>query len=279
MRAGRGLELRIEGPRRIVGSRYTLGLMRRLAAACVTLFSTAIALPAQQTGSLSGRVFEPAGSVLPGVTVTAVGEGRHTGVTQSGGDYRIENLPTGTYTVTATIPGFQAATNTIEIRPGENTTLEFVLRLGCLGELDPPLWVVYPFAETLTMVDAVAYVRIRSVGDRERVLVETSCWFIRQVVADVIDMIDPQGTSPEIGTLRLNAGGWERSLAPGDEVIMFLRRGPGSVYAEVETSRLAVRDGRVDRVPVDAPQMRDGDAVQTVLNAIREAVRRNLARP
>jgi Carboxypeptidase regulatory-like domain len=199
---------------------------------------------------------------------------------RTGGDYRIENLPTGTYRVTAEIPGFQAATtNTIEIRPGENTTLEFVLRLGCRGELDPPLWVVYPFAETLAMVEVVAYVRIRSVGDRERVLVETSCWFIRQVVADVIDMIDPQGTSPEIGTLRLNAGGWERSLAPGDEVIMFLRRGTGSVYAEVETSRLAVHDGRVDRVPVDAPRMRDGDAVHTVLNAIRETVRRNLARP
>jgi hypothetical protein len=61
------------------------------------------------TGNLDGRVTDPGGSPLPGVTVTATNDA--TGLSRStvsltDGSYRIPALPIGTYTVTWDLEGF-----------------------------------------------------------------------------------------------------------------------------------------------------------------------------
>src|SRR5688572_2572246 len=73
----------------------------------VILFHPALAL-AQAT--LAGTVRDASGAVLPGVTVEASSpaliEKVRTTTTDDSGQYRIEALPPGTYTVTFTLPGF-----------------------------------------------------------------------------------------------------------------------------------------------------------------------------
>src|SRR5215831_15706298 len=81
-------------------------------AAALVAFSTGSAF-AQTTGNIIGTVSDPQGGVLPGVTVTATSpqlQGDRTAVTDSTGTFRIPSLPPGTYTVKATLSGFQDMT-------------------------------------------------------------------------------------------------------------------------------------------------------------------------
>jgi hypothetical protein len=68
-------------------------------------------LSAQLTsGNLVGTVFDPSGAIVPGAAIalknTATGAEEKT-VSTSAGDYRFENLPVGTYDLTATAAGFK----------------------------------------------------------------------------------------------------------------------------------------------------------------------------
>ena len=61
-------------------------------------------------GTLTGTVRDASGGVLPGVTVEAASpaliEKVRTVVTDGSGQYRIIELPPGTYALTFTLPGF-----------------------------------------------------------------------------------------------------------------------------------------------------------------------------
>ena len=66
---------------------------------------------AQVLGAVAGTVSDPSGAVLPGVTVEASSaaliEKVRTAVTDGAGQYRIVNLPPGTYVVTFSLTGFR----------------------------------------------------------------------------------------------------------------------------------------------------------------------------
>lgn len=68
-------------------------------------------LGARAQGSISGSVKDPSGAVLPGVTVEASSpaliEKTRSAVTSSSGQYRIVDLPPGTYSVSFTLTGFK----------------------------------------------------------------------------------------------------------------------------------------------------------------------------
>ena len=82
----------------------------RLFIAAVLLAVSATAASAQTgLGGLRGIVVDAQGGALPGVTVTATAPemlGPQTGVTNESGDYRLINLPPGTFTLTAELTGF-----------------------------------------------------------------------------------------------------------------------------------------------------------------------------
>ena len=77
-----------------------------LAVACLTFLPAA----AYAQASLAGVVRDSSGAVLPGVTVEAASsvliEKVRTSITDGTGQYRIPELPAGTYAVTFTLPGF-----------------------------------------------------------------------------------------------------------------------------------------------------------------------------
>jgi len=109
----------------------------------ITLFALVIALLsctallAQQTGSISGRVYATDNSALPGVTVEArsnvLPQPRVT-VTDANGYYRLPALQPGTYTVTFTLTGMQTVTRKAEVILSQNTPVDAKLGLQGLSE-------------------------------------------------------------------------------------------------------------------------------------------------
>src|SRR3954465_6947421 len=85
-------------------ARYLLGV---ICVACGVL-SPAVALA--QTSAIAGTVKDTSGAVLPGVTVEASSpaliEKVRSAVTDGNGQYKIEALRPGMYTITFTLPGF-----------------------------------------------------------------------------------------------------------------------------------------------------------------------------
>ncbi|MFN2386223.1 MAG: TonB-dependent receptor domain-containing protein [Thermoanaerobaculia bacterium] len=86
------------------------------------------------TSRISGIVSDPEGGALPGVTVTAKHEETGlsvNGVTDSDGSYRLLNLPTGTYNITAELPGVGTAVReNVKLVLGSAPTVNFTLNLA-----------------------------------------------------------------------------------------------------------------------------------------------------
>jgi hypothetical protein len=104
-----------------------------LLAILVVSFSTLANAQVEQ-GAVTGRVFDEAGGVVPGatVTVTQAGTGvvRET-VTNGVGQYTVPYLSVGTYEVTATLAGFRGARVTgVAVRVGLTATVDLSLKTG-----------------------------------------------------------------------------------------------------------------------------------------------------
>jgi Carboxypeptidase regulatory-like domain len=105
----------------------------------VTSLMTASQVLAQGgDGSLRGSVRDSQGGALPGVTITATSDvllSPSVTVTDSAGNYRLINLPPGTFTVTAQLAGFSTARREgILLRAGSNFQVDMTMELGALEE-------------------------------------------------------------------------------------------------------------------------------------------------
>jgi len=111
----------------------------RLIAAFIALIFTAALSSAQTTrGELAGNVTDATGAVVPNAQVTATNSatgGNNQTVSTSSGSYRFTALPIGIYNVTATAPGFSAATNTgVQVLVNTTSSLNIVLAAGAVTE-------------------------------------------------------------------------------------------------------------------------------------------------
>jgi hypothetical protein len=103
----------------------------------IFLCSVALAANAQQTGSISGKVSDSSGGVLPGVTVEArspVLPGPRVTVTESDGNYQLPALPPGAYTVTYQLQGMQTVTRQVAVSLNQNTLSDATLGVGGVAE-------------------------------------------------------------------------------------------------------------------------------------------------
>src|SRR4029078_7796331 len=136
--------------------------MRRFAIGLAVL-SCVLVLPSvvfAQAG-LAGNVKDSSGAVLPGVTVEAASpaliEKTRSAVTDGGGNYKIENVRPGTYSITFTLPGF----NTVK-REGIELSGSFV----ATGNADLKVGAI---EETITVTGETPIVDIQSTA-RQQVL-------------------------------------------------------------------------------------------------------------
>ena len=114
--------------------------MRRLRDAlpyALVLLLLPVAANAQAT--LAGVVRDNSGAVLPGVTIEATSpaliEKSRTAISDGTGQYRITELPPGTYTLTFTLSGFSVVRRSdVEVRGSGVVPINADLRLGALQE-------------------------------------------------------------------------------------------------------------------------------------------------
>ncbi len=110
----------------------------RLFALCLVVFSFCVCSKAQVSASLSGRVTDQTGAVLPGVSVTATNLGTglsRTATTDSTGAYDLVALPVGQYELRAKKDGFTEQVRTgITLVVGEDATANLQLQLGKVTE-------------------------------------------------------------------------------------------------------------------------------------------------
>src|SRR5688572_6959256 len=103
--------------------------------ALLLAIASAPALAQETTGAIEGSVKDPSGAILPGVTVQVVGpSGTLVAVTDERGEYRFPRLPSGRYTVKATLDGFAPNTKTVDLTVGTNARAEFTLSVGAVTE-------------------------------------------------------------------------------------------------------------------------------------------------
>src|SRR5215831_8154580 len=115
--------------------------MRRLGlrVAFVVGVALLVARSASAQVAIAGVVRDTTGAVMPGVTVEAASpaliEKTRTVVTDSAGQYRIVDLPPGTYQVTCTLPGFKTFKRTDIILEGTFTAqVNAELQVGAVEE-------------------------------------------------------------------------------------------------------------------------------------------------
>ncbi len=111
----------------------------RMFAAGVSVLALSGAAFAQASASITGTVHDSSGAVLPGVTVEASSpaliEKTRTAVTDSAGQYRIEQLRGGVYTVTFSLSGFQTLKREgVELSGSFAATVNADLKVGAVAE-------------------------------------------------------------------------------------------------------------------------------------------------
>jgi hypothetical protein len=85
------------------------------------------------SGTIHGSVLDPSGAVIAGAAVTIENPVSHysrIAVSDSQGKFELENLPYNNYHLTAVAPGFQAATEDINVRSAVPMELKVSLALG-----------------------------------------------------------------------------------------------------------------------------------------------------
>ena len=89
------------------------------------------------TGTITGKVSDPDGLVLPGVTVTVASpvlQGARTAVTSVNGDYIVPFLPAGDYTVTFELQGFGTLKQTVSLKMADTLPVNVKMAVAGVSE-------------------------------------------------------------------------------------------------------------------------------------------------
>jgi len=129
----------------------------RIVLAVIVAVAVAASAAAQTTtGTISGRVLDVQGAALPGATVTAKSpnlQGTREAVTSANGDYILTGLPSGPYTISFALSGFQTHTRNVVLAPTQVLPLEATLGPAQVTE---EVTVVASSADTLMKTAQIA---------------------------------------------------------------------------------------------------------------------------
>ncbi len=106
-------------------------------AAIAMMFWMTPAWAQNPTGTLTGRVNDANGGVLPGVTVSATSpklQGVRTTVTGVNGDYKLGFLPPGEYQVNYELEGFNTSVRTLKMSAAQTTVSDISMEVGAVTE-------------------------------------------------------------------------------------------------------------------------------------------------
>jgi hypothetical protein len=237
----------------------------------LTTVTAVTGLMAQDTGqgAIGGRV-TTGGAALPGAQVVLGGPVQRQVTTDIDGRYAFTDLPAGSYTVTATLTGFETVVKHVPVTR-VRVELNLIMTLPCVTEnLDPPLRIPVVFDEMLNRVHAVAHVRIMNVSPPERGVTDWGCVLNRRYAATVLDTINVAGQGGGAATFTFFAAASEEPLETGDELFTFLfQDSQGQYFESNDEYRIPIRNGRVEWTRTDTTTVRTGDTAANALDAIR----------
>jgi outer membrane receptor for ferrienterochelin and colicin len=128
----------------------------RIVLAVLAVMTLAAGATAQTTsGTISGRVVDIQGAALPGVTVTAKSpnlQGSREAITSENGDYILTGLPSGPYTLSVSLAGFETFTRNVVLAPTQVLPVEVTLGPAQISEQVN----VVASADTLTKTAQIA---------------------------------------------------------------------------------------------------------------------------
>ena len=106
--------------------------------AFILVMSSAISLPAQTAGTISGRVSDSTGASIADANISLknVGTGTERKTLTTGtGDYTFTEVPVGVYTITATRAGFRTtASSNLQVQIQQSIRLDFSLQIGSVTQ-------------------------------------------------------------------------------------------------------------------------------------------------
>ncbi len=232
---------------------------------CVSLLFLVFFLPvhplqAQTAASISGRVVDSAGAVLPGARVTI---GQRSTVSDSLGQWTVPNLSAGPQEVTVSYVGFAPYTSVVNLEAGQAAKVEAVLK---------------PAART----DDVTVYAERQHGEAEAINRERAADNILQVLpAEVITSLPNTNVADAIGrlpsvTLERDEGEGKYVQIRGTEPRLSNVTINGITVASPEQS--GVRQVKLDIIPADLVESveinktlsanQDGDAIGGSVNLV-----------
>src|SRR6185503_1398019 len=102
----------------------------------VALVSPAVAQDLSTKGGISGTIVDTTGAVVPGATITITGPiGERVVITDASGNYDVNNLIPGQYTVKASLSGFKTAeAKDVTVYVGKSSSVRLTLSTGDITE-------------------------------------------------------------------------------------------------------------------------------------------------
>jgi hypothetical protein len=156
------------------------------------------------TGTVTGRVVDSSGGVLPGVTVTMKSPqalGQFTAVTDAQGLYRIANLTPAGYEARAELQGFQTVVQQVAVRVASTVAVDFALTIGAMTEtvnVTAETQIVDPERAGLSINisnEALTQVPISTQRRYQDVWALAPGVFVRPDQADINPSVNSRGTS------------------------------------------------------------------------------------
>src|SRR6266481_1861372 len=113
-------------------------MRRYILAALLCLFFLTSTFSQTSNATLGGTVSDASGALTPGVTITATNTGTGivtTVLSNEAGAYQFASLQTGTYNVTAELPGFQPQTRSaVALGVSQQVRINFTLQVGAVAQ-------------------------------------------------------------------------------------------------------------------------------------------------
>ncbi len=113
------------------------GFVRVLVLFALLLAPAAASAQRATTGTVTGRVVDSSGAVLPGATITLQSPealGQFSAVSDTSGLFRVANLPPATYDMKAELSGFQTVIRRETVRLNGVLDVQFTLNVGSVAE-------------------------------------------------------------------------------------------------------------------------------------------------
>src|SRR5436190_16995116 len=245
-------------------------MRRPVVFAVVSLFLLVFAEAFGQSSNatLGGTVSDASGAFIPGVTMTAVNTATgitNTVISNEAGGYQFASLQTGTYKVSAELPGFQTQTyENVTLGISQQVRLNFALQVGSVAQA----------VEVTVAADTLIATSSSSVGN---VLPEYKVRDLPLGARNVLDLIlTSSGVSNAANTAGQAYGAFEGDtgvLAGGrlsavnttrDGFVVTDGRYLDGAFSVTYTSSDLVEEVRVITAPVDAEAGRGSGQVQMV---------------